>query len=742
MAKKISLTSKLSAVIQISTIILVLYLSSLYNYVLFHSLAEAVSLVIAFGIFSVTWNSRRYTDNHYFVLIGIVYLFVGAVDLLHLLAYKGMGVFVVPGANLATQLWLVGRYIDAVAFVLAPLFITRKINTRAAFFICIAGFSAFLLSIFYWHNFPAAYIEGIGLTKFKIYSEYAIIAAFVVAILLAYQRRQRFDKSVFQFIVASLLAKIAAEICFTRYFGVYDYANMFGHFFKVSSFFLFYLGIVEIGLMKPYRLLFKNLKDNEVALRQSEERYRSLVELSPDAILVHFSGIIAYINQAGINLLGAADKKDVINKNLLDFIHPEYQELIRGRMKRLDSGEVKETPLRDAKLVTIDGRVLDIEVKGALVNYQGEKAIQTIIHDVTNRQIAIEDASDHIAIINPHGKIVYANKAAERMTGYSRSEMIGKNPGALWGNCIGKNLSMNFAVCQNAWDQIGKDSPSFSGEVVNKKKNGDRYLAELHVSPVFDEKNEVDLFIAIERDITRMKEVDRAKTEFVSLASHQLRTPLASISLSSELLLRGIAGPIDDNLKNYLEEIYASTQKMSELIEDLLNISRIELGTFEVRPEPTDVVNVADGILSQLTVQFNHKHLVLDKKFEEGLPIVNFDKTILSTAVENVVSNSIRYTPDGGKISIEIAKNDNQIIIKVTDTGCGIPKHQHHKIFGKLFRADNAKEIVADGTGLGLYIVKSMLKKANSKIWFESEEGKGSVFYISIPVHEERPGQQ
>jgi two-component system phosphate regulon sensor histidine kinase PhoR len=235
------------------------------------------------------------------------------------------------------------------------------------------------------------------------------------------------------------------------------------------------------------------------------------------------------------------------------------------------------------------------------------------------------------------------------------------------------------------------------------------------------------------RDITRAELIDRAKTEFVSLASHQLRTPLASISLASELLLRGVGGEVEGRQKKYLEEIYGSTQRMTDLINALLNISRIELGTFVLKTEPLDLVKIIESILNELALQINGKKLDLKTNFEK-VPIIEFDHNVFRIIVENLITNAIRYSQAGSPIMVSLEHDGSFIRLIVSDKGCGIPEAARDKIFDKLFRAENAKEMNRDGTGLGLYIVKSVAEKAGAKIRFESRDGEGTTFYVSIPI--------
>ena len=249
-----------------------LYLTSLYGYLLFHSLVELFSIVVACGVFMIAWNSRRFMEHNYLLFLGIAYLLVGAVDLLHTLVYAGMGVFQGFGPNLSTQLWILARYTESLALLVAPVFFYRKFRENwvlVGFLLVITGL---LLSIFYWNVFPTCYVEGVGLTMFKKASEYAISVILVAALVVLLLNRRRFDRSVMRWIATSIVFTIGAELIFTFYVSVYDLFNVIGHFFKLVSFYLIYKAIIETGLVKPYSLLFRDLKISQetTALRATQ----------------------------------------------------------------------------------------------------------------------------------------------------------------------------------------------------------------------------------------------------------------------------------------------------------------------------------------------------------------------------------------------------------------------------------------------------------------------------------------
>jgi len=247
-----------------------LYLASLYNYLLFHSIAELFSVFVAFGIFIFAWNSRQSMDNNYLLFLGIAYLFIGALDTLHTLAYEGMGVFEGHKTNLPTQLWIVARYMESLSLLIAPLLFGKKLRANFIIFIYAAVMVFFLGSIFYWGIFPACFVEGYGLTAFKKMSEVIISLIFVGAIGLLFKKRNNFEPDVFRLLVASITVTIASELAFMFYVHAYGFSNLAGHYLKIVSFVLIYNALIVTGLTKPYNLLFRELKKNEENLRQAQ----------------------------------------------------------------------------------------------------------------------------------------------------------------------------------------------------------------------------------------------------------------------------------------------------------------------------------------------------------------------------------------------------------------------------------------------------------------------------------------
>jgi signal transduction histidine kinase len=264
-------------------------------------------------------------------------------------------------------------------------------------------------------------------------------------------------------------------------------------------------------------------------------------------------------------------------------------------------------------------------------------------------------------------------------------------------------------------------------------------------APIHDANGHVTGAIVVFRDVSKEYELDRAKTEFVSLASHQLRTPLSAINWYGELLLDGDAGKLNKTQHEYLVEIFEGNQRMIELVDSLLDVSRLEVGKLPTKPQDTSMGELVDSLEKELITSIKNKNLDFNKSVAE-LPPVNADPKQLRMVVQNLMSNAVKYTPAKGSVHVTLRKATAADVkgaglrgdgpfafFSVKDSGYGIPKVQQSKIFGKLFRADNVRALDVEGTGLGLYIVKEVVEKMGGRVWFDSVESVGSTFFVILP---------
>jgi signal transduction histidine kinase/DNA-binding NarL/FixJ family response regulator len=249
-----------------------LYWTSHYNYLLFHTLAELFSIVVACGIFMIAWNSRKYIENSYLTWVAVAYLFVGGIDLLHTLSYKGMPIFK-DYDYYANQLWIGARYLESLTLLTGFYFLTRTKTLRPEpVFVLYTLISLLLiLSVFYWKIFPECFVAGKGQTRFKIFSEYMICSILIFVIGLLFKFRDHFENTVFRWLLWSLIFTIGSELAFTFYIDNYGFSNLIGHYFKIFSFFLVYKALIETGIVRPFDIIFRELVQKEKILEQARK---------------------------------------------------------------------------------------------------------------------------------------------------------------------------------------------------------------------------------------------------------------------------------------------------------------------------------------------------------------------------------------------------------------------------------------------------------------------------------------
>jgi len=285
-------------------------------------------------------------------------------------------------------------------------------------------------------------------------------------------------------------------------------------------------------------------------------------------------------------------------------------------------------------------------------------------------QSVVAHSTNMIIIFDVAERVLYANEAAEKMIGYKAREIIGRSASKLWGGLMDKEFY------QKLWKTIKINKLPFKGEMICKRKSGEEFQLGATIIPLLNEKKEIDYYVEIGQDITKEKEIDLAKTEFVSLASHQLRTPLSTIKWYTEMLLDGDAGKVNKEQKKYIKEIFYGNERMVELVNSLLNVSRIELGTFMVDPAPTSFKKVTDIALKELKFKVISKKLAVKRDYQKGLPLVNVDPKLIRIVIQNLLTNAVKYTPNGGKINVSIKTEGKNIVVKIADSGYGIPKEQ------------------------------------------------------------------
>jgi PAS domain S-box-containing protein len=329
------------------------------------------------------------------------------------------------------------------------------------------------------------------------------------------------------------------------------------------------------------------------------------------------------------------------------------------------------------------------------------------------------------------GRITRVNPAAQQLLGFSERELLGEwfpkkiiavtlEDQAI--NLIDRPITKAFLT--------GKP---ISEKMYYRRKNGHKIPVSVNVSPILLKGKPLGA-IEVFRDITFEQEVDRMKSEFISLASHQLRTPLSAIKTYTHMLHDGYMGELTGEQKKSLNTIIGATNRMNELLSTLLNITRIESGTIAITRKSLRVEKLAQETLHELDHLASSKSIKLDIQVKGSYSTtIRTDALIVKEVISNLVSNGIKYTPEEGSVVITVRPRQADILVEVTDSGWGIPEANQDKIFSKFFRGQNVVKRETTGTGLGLYLVKGLLDVLGGRIWFTSEENKYTTFSFTLP---------
>lgn len=342
-----------------------------------------------------------------------------------------------------------------------------------------------------------------------------------------------------------------------------------------------------------------------------------------------------------------------------------------------------------------------------------------------------------VIIASSDGTIIVANPASELITASPPHMLVGKNvEEALKFSCADGGGSRFIKESLEGWRVV--ESPANCQLV---RADGKLLPVSAVASPLYTDQGAYAGIVLVVIDRTKeveiakhQEELLRLKDEFVALASHQLRSPPSIVNWYSEVLLSGEIGELNEKQKRYINEIYDANIRMIGLVNDFLNVSRIESGSFSINPEQTSLSAVMDAVLEELKPLISKKKTLITKRCSKDLILINADQKLLRIVFLNLVSNAVKYTPPEGKVYITIKKDGQNILIEVKDNGYGIPKNQYAKVFTKLFRGDNIRKKEPDGTGLGLYLVKAVVEQVGGAVSFESEENSGTTFHVTIPL--------
>jgi len=640
--------------------ILLTFLLSTFSYLLFHSIAEVISIVISGSIFFIGWNSRKYMKSSFFLIVGTSFLFISVIDLLHTLSYSGMNIFLDYDANLPTQLWIAARYWQSCSYLLASLAINKKINARY-----LMGSSLIIISILFFTIFtgifPTCFIEGLGLTPFKIISEYIINLIFLVSILILYKFRKEFNKKIFFLMIISISLTIVSELAFTFYVSVFDFSNLIGHIFKLVAFFFIYKAVIEIGLTNPFGILLRKLKMSEDSLRQKaddlEHTYSEFTQIFNASLplrVISKDCEIVRINQT-YSTLFHLDEKQIIGMKCYDPTLSPLGHLCDTdmcSMKQIEGGKdyfeyELNTNLDDGTdIVSIVQSVPYRNTKGELVGIiqnftnitERSKFESAMKKSEEKYRKLVEDSLEGIWVIDDETNTTFVNQSMANMFGYEIDEMIGVNLYEFTDEAGKKIAEANFERRRQGIEE------DHEFEFIHK--SGKKVFTTLKASPIFDEDGNFEGAMAFVTDITNQKV---AQEKIADMARFPLENPNPILRLSNKYVL--LANKASQNLfrigegsriPNVLIKSVNDAFSMDKNIEMELKIQDQTYNLFVVPIKGKGYANIYGlDITARKEAEDNLSRFVSTVSHELRTPV-----SVLTMSIEFLENHSDKITPE------------------------------------------------------------------------------------------------
>lgn len=509
-------------------------------------------------------------------------------------------------------------------------------------------------------------------------------------------------------------------------------------------------------------------------LQLREERFRSIAEKIDNDVVYRMDllGKITYISPS-VKKISGFSQGEIVGKSFENFIPPvtKHSEAADA-LQKLSRGEQVtslEIPLfcKNGKIIQADINISPIFKDGKMIGSQGiirditqrkknEEAIRERTRELEESQAAIlnilEDSEEEKAeaqeerdrtnailynigegvfAVDEKLRIVMINKIIMEMSGCSEEQLIGEK----------YEKKLQFFINDKEKDNFLEESlesgkiKEISSHSVFIGKDGKKIPVSGNSAPLKNKEGKIKGCVVVFGDVTKEKEIERMKSDFVSVTSHQLRTPLTKIRWSAEMLLEGNEKKMTKEQREFVEEIYSSDKKMIKLVGDLLDVSRIESGkSFTIETREADVISIVKETVKdqEMLAEENGIKIIYQKNYPKGL-LLNIDGNKIKQVFQNLLINAIEYSPKGKSVILGFEDKKKEVVFSVKDSGPGIPADQQKRVFDKFFRASNVLMTEDAGTGLGLYISKSIAEFHGGKIWFDSEENEGTTFYFSLP---------
>lgn len=484
------------------------------------------------------------------------------------------------------------------------------------------------------------------------------------------------------------------------------------------------------------------MSDNQ---QDSSQFLRRRVVLFPEALLViDQNNSILQIDKQMLTMFGWQTDVEIVGKPLLDIIEEKDKQYVGDALKKiLQEGHITDL---QCNAIRKDGNYLRVSISGSLLTGvdKESKEMMLVVHDITPHLSELEQVREAQRQLTEAQQIAHLGswewdivtdkfKWSEEM--YHLFSMVPQsevNNDSLMAYVLDED---NEKVKNFINKSLEDGSSVLDFRVVNPESKAIRWF-HARGKTFYDANHKPQRMVGTVHDITREKEIDQVKTQFLSLASHQMRGPLTTINWNAEMLLQQQSEGLSDSQRKYIQELYNASKRTVQLTNDLLTVSELELGRMPFKPEKLSLPKIAKRVLEDYDHMLAEKKINFKEIYSGDLPEMETDFFLLKTIFHELISNAVNYTPSEGTITMNISidpSKTNTILLSIADTGYGIPKEEQEKIFTKMFRATNAKAKVMGGTGLGLYIVKLISQLFGGEVWFTSEENKGTTFFVSLP---------
>jgi len=460
-------------------------------------------------------------------------------------------------------------------------------------------------------------------------------------------------------------------------------------------------------------------------------------------VLIHLQGDQIRLRDYAVGMVVVLIPAVIIGRLLTQPITLHLGQLRRGA-ERIEHGDYQSRVVASrgdefADLARAFNHMADVIAQRESALREQNGALATLNHRFES---VLNAANDGIAMLDRQGHFVLINRRF--------GELLGSRPEALLNQTVEEAPPLLLERLARLSSRLTtllpgevQDERGVAEEIITLDGSDQRFL-QFYTAPIQGEDGQETIGrILVLRDVTRERELDKMKTDFISVVSHELRTPLTSIKGYTDLLLSGTTGELSELQSEFLGIIQSSTTRLSNLINDILDISRIESGTIQIKHEPIDYRAIVSDTLRLMKAAADEKQISMDAGLPETIPPVRGDSDKVTQVLTNLVSNAMKYTPEGGwvKVSLEVT-GEASVTTCVADSGIGVSNEDQAKLFQKFFRADNTSTREAGGTGLGLVIAKTIIELLGGAIWVESEPGRGSRFYFTLPLFLEAAGGQ